>query len=572
MRRGRAPRRRRFFTREARLRTRPRGALRLRHGEPFATCGCACPPAAAPAAKCRVAQTGLPCPARPGRPRRRRPRRTSARVSGGRVRRGARRARGGRARASSAGQPSRRARTRRSSRLKPQVLHAAGFGQFNGNVRHIAGGNKPIREDEEQTHGRAPDEPLHSATVSDGAYQGAGASAEPRRPARASPASTTRTGVPAGRPTPNGDVGPSYYVQTVNTSIGIFNKTGARRRGVHASTRSVGQCPTGTPCDNSNQGDPVVVYDTFGDRWIVADFAWNDAAVQRPGRSTSAWPSRRPAIPFPAAGTSTRWQIETGASCPTTRSSASGPTASTCPRTCSLDHRLGAFQNVAGLGVQPAADGGGNPNAQAVTFDRRRAARRRRRLQPASEQRAGRRPARRRGRAELLRVDLGLVRGPGLEVPRRLGDAATRRSPARRRRASRPSTSAPSDACRSRREQPRHAELPADDAEPVHEPRRPRVALVTHTGRDGGSPNVAAVALVPAAASPAGRSRPRRQAVDLRPRTRRTASCRSLAVDQNGDMALGYSVSSASTDPAIRYAGRLAGDRVEHARARARRR
>ena len=34
----------------------------------------------------------------------------------------------------------------------------------------------------------------------------------------------------------------------------------------------------------------------------------------------------------------------------------------------------------------------------------------------------------------------------------------------------------------------------------------------------------------------------------------------SLAVDKNGDMALGYSVSSATLNPDIRYAGRLASD------------
>ena len=34
----------------------------------------------------------------------------------------------------------------------------------------------------------------------------------------------------------------------------------------------------------------------------------------------------------------------------------------------------------------------------------------------------------------------------------------------------------------------------------------------------------------------------------------------SLAVDQNGDMALGYSAANSTTNPDIRYAGRLAGD------------
>src|SRR5438309_11413682 len=36
----------------------------------------------------------------------------------------------------------------------------------------------------------------------------------------------------------------------------------------------------------------------------------------------------------------------------------------------------------------------------------------------------------------------------------------------------------------------------------------------------------------------------------------------SLAIDRAGDMALGYSTSSSSTKPAIKYAGRLAGDAV----------
>src|SRR5262245_37411439 len=36
----------------------------------------------------------------------------------------------------------------------------------------------------------------------------------------------------------------------------------------------------------------------------------------------------------------------------------------------------------------------------------------------------------------------------------------------------------------------------------------------------------------------------------------------SLAVNRNGDLALGYSTSNATTKPAIKYAGRLAGDPV----------
>ncbi len=71
-----------------------------------------------------------------------------------------------------------------------------------------------------------------------------------------------------------GDVGPNHYVQAVNTSIGIYNKvTGAAFSTTTFNALFTG---TGTPCDASNAGDPTVVYDPGRDRFIVADFAWTD--------------------------------------------------------------------------------------------------------------------------------------------------------------------------------------------------------------------------------------------------------------------------------------------------------
>ncbi|HEX8993529.1 MAG TPA: hypothetical protein VF784_17755, partial [Anaerolineales bacterium] len=74
-------------------------------------------------------------------------------------------------------------------------------------------------------------------------------------------------------PDPNGDVGPDYYVQAVNTSIGIFNKsTGVR---VAAFTFDSFWSGIGsTPCNGNNQGDPIVLYDPLAARWIFADFAF----------------------------------------------------------------------------------------------------------------------------------------------------------------------------------------------------------------------------------------------------------------------------------------------------------
>ncbi len=73
-------------------------------------------------------------------------------------------------------------------------------------------------------------------------------------------------------PDTNGDVGPNHYIQSVNTSIAIFNKTtGAALVGPISFNAFFDG--TGTPCDNNNYGDPVVVYDRDADRWLITDFA-----------------------------------------------------------------------------------------------------------------------------------------------------------------------------------------------------------------------------------------------------------------------------------------------------------
>lgn len=74
-------------------------------------------------------------------------------------------------------------------------------------------------------------------------------------------------------PDPNGDVGLQYYVQAVNTSIGIYNKsTGAL---VSATTfDSFFPAAIGGPCDNDNNGDPIVLYDRYNQRWFILGFSW----------------------------------------------------------------------------------------------------------------------------------------------------------------------------------------------------------------------------------------------------------------------------------------------------------
>jgi hypothetical protein len=75
-------------------------------------------------------------------------------------------------------------------------------------------------------------------------------------------------------PDTNGDAGPNNYIQTVNTSIGVFRKSDGFQQAAFTFNTFMSQGNFGNLCDTNNFGDPVVLYDTFEDRWIITDFAF----------------------------------------------------------------------------------------------------------------------------------------------------------------------------------------------------------------------------------------------------------------------------------------------------------
>jgi len=75
-------------------------------------------------------------------------------------------------------------------------------------------------------------------------------------------------------PDTNGDVGPTYYIQTINTSIGVYRKSDGVRVAAFTFNTFMSQGSFGNLCDTNNFGDPVVLYDSFEDRWIITDFAF----------------------------------------------------------------------------------------------------------------------------------------------------------------------------------------------------------------------------------------------------------------------------------------------------------
>ncbi len=68
-----------------------------------------------------------------------------------------------------------------------------------------------------------------------------------------------------------GAVGPNHYVQMINVNIAVYNKTGTLLSG--PSDIDALWSGQGGNCDPNTAGDPIVLYDQLADRWLVSQFA-----------------------------------------------------------------------------------------------------------------------------------------------------------------------------------------------------------------------------------------------------------------------------------------------------------
>ncbi len=138
----------------------------------------------------------------------------------------------------------------------------------------------PTSEHEERRLTRYPQ------TLSQGKTDPVRAVMQPSQPAVAMPTpiatfdgmNSSQSGCSCLPPDTDGDVGPNHYVQSVNSSIKIFDKTGTALNGANGTTYNSffsGLATSGTPCGiNQNQGDGFAFYDQIADRWVVSDFAF----------------------------------------------------------------------------------------------------------------------------------------------------------------------------------------------------------------------------------------------------------------------------------------------------------
>ena len=82
-------------------------------------------------------------------------------------------------------------------------------------------------------------------------------------------------------PDTTGDIGPNHYVQWVNLRYSIYtltrdasnNITGFNLVGGFPKQGNIVWQGFGGACETSNDGDPLVQYDQFADRWVLTQFA-----------------------------------------------------------------------------------------------------------------------------------------------------------------------------------------------------------------------------------------------------------------------------------------------------------
>jgi hypothetical protein len=441
--------------------------------------------------------------------------------------------------------------------LKPDIVKAKGFGGFKGDVRKIPHWGKVDAEGAgDQPGGKEPKEDrAKGRAAADPAFQGSGTSSSAPTPG-AGFQGLDFAGFGAGwPPDPNGDVGPSHYVQTVNTSVGIFDKTGARLAAFSFNTLW-SQAGTGTHCDNANQGDPVALYDPFGDRFIVADFAWGNYST---GPFYECIAVSRTSDPVAGGWWFYAWQLEGGAKLPDYPKLGVWPDGIYMSANVFASTGSGSFQNAQVWAFDRQRMEAGDPNAQAVTFNLPRTVGGTTvfSLLPSNARSVtGAPPA---GAPNYFASIWGLY---ATQVWKFHVDWS---SPA-----SSTFTGPTNTAIASVDTGP--SEVPERDGNDLdtlnwrlmmqnqYTNLNGRESLwLTHTVGSGGSPNVARIRWYELPVTGGTVSSSLRQQSTWGPDSS-NRFMPSLAVDRNGDMAVGYSVSDATMYPALRYSGRLAGD------------
>jgi hypothetical protein len=107
-------------------------------------------------------------------------------------------------------------------------------------------------------------------------------------------------GIPEGKcecipPDPSGAAGPTQYVEVVNTELDVYSKTGTPLLKEPVSTNTLWrEFGSGRPCETHNDGDASVLFDPLSQRWVVQQFALGSiyadcVAVSKTSDATKEW-------------------------------------------------------------------------------------------------------------------------------------------------------------------------------------------------------------------------------------------------------------------------------------------
>lgn len=95
-------------------------------------------------------------------------------------------------------------------------------------------------------------------------------------------------------PDTQGDIGPNHYIQVVNLNFAIFSRTGSVLYGPASLSSIWDGIPS--PWNGTNNGDPVVLYDQAANRWIISQFSLPNTtqyaeliAISQTSDPTGAW-------------------------------------------------------------------------------------------------------------------------------------------------------------------------------------------------------------------------------------------------------------------------------------------
>lgn len=155
-------------------------------------------------------------------------------------------------------------------------------------------------------------------------------------------------------PDTDGDVGPDHYYQMINLSFQIFDKEGNSLYGP-ADNSTIWDNFIG-PWTGTNDGDPITLYDEEADRWMVSQFAvntddgsyWELIAVSKTGDPLGEY--YRYAFEFPAFNDYPKFGLWNDA------------------YYCSFN-MFGEYNRVAGAAFERDAMLEGDPDARMVLFD-----------------------------------------------------------------------------------------------------------------------------------------------------------------------------------------------------------